>query len=309
MTLRSFLQGGLTPRRRGGRRAGEQHLPIDWHEPYLLFLSLTILLLSVADAFMTITLIIGGAREANPMLAFVLRNHPEWFASIKMTLTGSGVLMLVAIIGLAMLQRNATGSYSFDLQRLLELQLSPPTQTWFFLAFALAFAIKVLLDKWMDHIPLERQVRILERHGLVVTSQTLWDLAYAVTKRLSLVDAALFEHVKAQPVIGLDQTSWPRLEAEASKPWQMWCLTSPGVVVHRIRDDKSAATFKELVGDYNFDNSVDAADFVEWQQQEGQSGPGLSADGNDDGTVDDLDRIIRHNNDGNTLLLEDLLVA
>lgn len=43
--------------------------------------------------------------------------------------------------------------------------------------YSLAFAIKVVLDKWLDHIPLERQCRILERHGLVVTSQTLWDLA------------------------------------------------------------------------------------------------------------------------------------
>ena len=97
LTLRSFLQGGVTPRRRGGRRAGEQHLPVDWHEPYLLFLSLTILLLSVADAFMTITLIMGGATEANPLLEFVLRDHPEWFAAIKMGLTGTGVLMLVAM--------------------------------------------------------------------------------------------------------------------------------------------------------------------------------------------------------------------
>jgi hypothetical protein len=97
LTLRSFLQGGVTPRRRGGRRAGEQHLPVDWHEPYLLFLSLTILLLSVADAFMTITLIMGGATEANPLLEFILRDHPEWFAAIKMGLTSTGVLMLVAM--------------------------------------------------------------------------------------------------------------------------------------------------------------------------------------------------------------------
>jgi hypothetical protein len=97
LTLRSFLQGGLTPRRRGGRRTGEQHLPVDWHEPYLLFLSLTILLLSVADAFLTITLIMGGAQEANPLLAIILRDHPEWFAVIKMGLTGTGVLMLVAM--------------------------------------------------------------------------------------------------------------------------------------------------------------------------------------------------------------------
>ena len=97
LTLRTFFQGGFTPRRRSGRRAGEQHLPVDWHEPYLLFLSLTILLLSVADAFLTITLIMGGAQEANPLLAFILRDHPEWFAGIKMGLTGAGVLMLVAM--------------------------------------------------------------------------------------------------------------------------------------------------------------------------------------------------------------------
>ena len=97
LTLRSFLQGGITPRRRNGRRAGEQHLPIDWHEPYLLFLSLMILLLSVADAFLTLTLIMGGAQEANPLLAFILRDHPEWFATVKMVLTGTGVVVLVAM--------------------------------------------------------------------------------------------------------------------------------------------------------------------------------------------------------------------
>jgi transposase len=116
--------------------------------------------------------------------------------------------------------------------------------------YSLAFAIKVVLDKWLDHIPLERQCRILARHGLVVTSQTLWDLANVLARRLTCVDAALAAHVLQRPVIGLDQTSWPRLESAGSKPWQMWCLTAPGVVVHRIRDDKSAATFSDLVGKY-----------------------------------------------------------
>jgi hypothetical protein len=97
LTLRSFIRGGLTPRRRGGRRAGEQHSPVDWHEPYLLFFALTILLLSLADAFLTITLIMGGANEANPLLAVVLHKWPEGFAAIKMGLTGTGVLVLVAM--------------------------------------------------------------------------------------------------------------------------------------------------------------------------------------------------------------------
>jgi NADH-quinone oxidoreductase subunit M len=67
------------------------------------------------------------------------------YAAIKFilyTMAGS-VLMLVAIIGLAIVHQQATGAYSFDLQRLLAMPLAPSAQTWFFLAFTLAFAIKV----------------------------------------------------------------------------------------------------------------------------------------------------------------------
>ncbi len=138
--------------------------------------------------------------------------------------------------------------------------------------YSLAFAIKVMLDKWLDHIPLERQVRIFARHGLFVSSTTLFELAYAVAQQLSLVDAALLAHVKSQPVMGLDQTGWPRLESGATKPWQMWCLTAPGVVVHRIRDDKSAATFKALVGDYK---GTIIADALGTHEAGAHEGPGI----------------------------------
>ena len=96
-TLRTFLQSGVTPRRRGGRRADENHLPIDWHEPYLLFIAFTILALNVLDAFFTLTLLTAGAREANPVIAYVLEQHPKLFAVTKMGLTGVGVLVLVAV--------------------------------------------------------------------------------------------------------------------------------------------------------------------------------------------------------------------
>lgn len=138
--------------------------------------------------------------------------------------------------------------------------------------YSLAFAIKVVLDKWLDHIPLERQCRILERHGLVVTSQTLWDLANALARRLTGLDAALEAHVLQRPVIGLDQTSWPRLESADSKPWQMWCLTAPGVVVHRIRDDKSAATFIDLVGKYT---GTIVCDALATHEAGARAGPGI----------------------------------
>jgi transposase len=116
--------------------------------------------------------------------------------------------------------------------------------------YSLDFAIKIAIDKYLDHIPLARQERILKRHGLVVTSQTLWDQIFALGRRLESASAALLARALAEPVIGLDQTGWPRLDGKGETPWQMWCLTSPGVVVHRIRDDKSADTFKSLIGNY-----------------------------------------------------------
>jgi transposase len=142
--------------------------------------------------------------------------------------------------------------------------------------YSLAFAIKVVLDKWLDHIPLERQVRIVERHGLIVTSQTLWDLAYAVAQRLSIVDDAILADVLAQPVIGLDQTSWPRLETDATKPWQMWALTSPKAVAHRIRDDKSTDTFTSLVGSYC---GVIVADALSTHGAGARASPGITLAG------------------------------
>jgi transposase len=116
--------------------------------------------------------------------------------------------------------------------------------------YSLDFAMKVAIDKYLDHIPLARQERILRRHGLLVTTQTLWDQLNALGRRLESASRALLARLLAEPVIGLDQTSWPRLDGKGDKPWQMWCLTTPGVVVHRIRDDKSKETFKALLDGY-----------------------------------------------------------
>jgi NADH-quinone oxidoreductase subunit M len=77
------------------------------------------------------------------------------YASIKFilyTMAGS-VLMLLAILGMAYLHYSSTGSYSFDLLKLYEIQVTPHQQFWFFLAFALAFAIKVPLFPFHTWLP------------------------------------------------------------------------------------------------------------------------------------------------------------
>jgi NADH-quinone oxidoreductase subunit M len=77
------------------------------------------------------------------------------YAAIKFmlyTMAGS-VLMLVAILALAYMHSEATGSYSFDLLRLYTLDIAPETERWLFLAFTVAFAIKVPLFPFHTWLP------------------------------------------------------------------------------------------------------------------------------------------------------------
>jgi NADH-quinone oxidoreductase subunit M len=78
------------------------------------------------------------------------------YAAVKFILyTAAGsVLMLVAIVGLAWMHYSLTGTgYSFDLLKLYDLQLPRHLEFWFFLAFTLAFAIKVPLFPFHTWLP------------------------------------------------------------------------------------------------------------------------------------------------------------
>ncbi len=106
LTFWSVLYGGFKPRRRNARRLGDHALPVfDWHESHLLAISIAILLLSFADAFLTINLLLLGAEEANPLMAALFYRDVALFAVVKMALTGSGVILLVALSRLKLFGR------------------------------------------------------------------------------------------------------------------------------------------------------------------------------------------------------------
>ena len=76
------------------------------------------------------------------------------------------------------------------------------------------------------------------------TSSSVWPTS------CSLVWQAIIKNILLHAVIGLDQTGWPNLDRKGKKKWQVWCLTSPELVAHIIRGDKSTQTFLDIVGDY-----------------------------------------------------------
>ena len=77
------------------------------------------------------------------------------YAAVKFilyTMAGS-VLMLIAIIGLAWAHAAGTGTASFNLLDLYNVQLPRSTEFWMFLAFTLAFVIKVPLFPFHTWLP------------------------------------------------------------------------------------------------------------------------------------------------------------
>ena len=73
--------------------------------------------------------------------------------------------------------------------------------------YSVDFAIYVAITKYCDHLPLERQVRMMAREGLVVTSQTLWDQIEQLAWLVESAMPRLRAHVLGHPVVGADETS------------------------------------------------------------------------------------------------------
>lgn len=104
--LRALLYGSFRPRRQGPRRAGEHQLgAIDWHHPWWFALATLILLLSCADAALTLALIGRGASEVNPLLAPLVQSSPVAFVLVKVGLTGVGLVCLTLLARLKVFGR------------------------------------------------------------------------------------------------------------------------------------------------------------------------------------------------------------
>ncbi len=108
--LRALMLGHIWQRRRGPRRGGAAQLGgVDWHEPQWLAAALLIMLLSVADAVLTLTLLNHGAIELNPLMRVLVMGSDRSFVYLKMGITAVTVTMLVLLIRVHTFGRQLAG--------------------------------------------------------------------------------------------------------------------------------------------------------------------------------------------------------
>jgi hypothetical protein len=96
--LRALWHGNFARRRHAPRRSAERHAAVtDWFHPQWLAVGIAVLLLSVFDALLTLTLISHGAIEVNPLMDPLVRGSGHSFAYWKIGLTALGVVVLTLL--------------------------------------------------------------------------------------------------------------------------------------------------------------------------------------------------------------------
>jgi transposase len=118
--------------------------------------------------------------------------------------------------------------------------------------YSVNFAIYVAISKYCDHLPLERQVRMMAREGLVVTSQTLWDQIEQLAWIVESVMPRLRTHVLGHGVVGADETTWELFGKKPGqgKSWYVWMLRVETAVYYAIRDGRSFKTAEKLLATF-----------------------------------------------------------
>ena len=98
----------ITPARRDDN---SEELFADWHHPWLFFLATGTMLLSCADAFLTLLLIDHGMIEANPVMNAVMAQGTTVFTSTKLAMTAFGIFVLVFLAKARFMNRMRTGLF------------------------------------------------------------------------------------------------------------------------------------------------------------------------------------------------------
>lgn len=114
------------------------------------------------------------------------------------------------------------------------------------------FAVEVAVDKYDNHLPLERQARRMANEGLIVENQTLWDQLEALAEKLTPAWQELKADAIRSAVLGFDETHWDVLTkgAASQKHWTMWQLSTHRVVFFSIAPEGTSAEGRDFLNGF-----------------------------------------------------------
>jgi len=116
--------------------------------------------------------------------------------------------------------------------------------------YSVDFAVHVAEQKYLDHLPLERQVRAMGRAELEIDSQTLWDQISILARYLEPTYRMLCKMVLELGVVYADETFWRNHENSNSSKWWTWCVVGEGIATYRILNSRSLKAAKKVLNGF-----------------------------------------------------------
>lgn len=135
------------------------------------------------------------------------------------------------------------------------------------------FAVEVAVGKYLDHLPLERQCRIMRREGLQIDSQTAWDQLNGLGWLLKHTYDALGQRVLASGLVHADETSWRLMDKAVDSKWWVWATACSDAVVYRILDSRSTEAAAKVLPGYR---GIVMADGYKAYDALSRDGPGFT---------------------------------
>ena len=104
--------------------------------------------------------------------------------------------------------------------------------------YSVDFAVHTAIEKFCDHLPLERQARRMDRYGLDITSQTLWDQQASLAQHLEATWRHLRSLALAEDILHVDETGWRMMGSKKKSRWTLFGLTTPDLAVYHLVESK-----------------------------------------------------------------------
>ncbi len=117
--------------------------------------------------------------------------------------------------------------------------------------YSLEFGVFVAEQKYLDHMPLARIQRMMERKGLDVARSTLFDQVSGVGDLLRPTWEAIHQYTLDSDWIHCDETRWPMLDGKGAAKWWVWCAASTDSVFYTIQRRRNAKAAKELLREFS----------------------------------------------------------
>lgn len=113
--------------------------------------------------------------------------------------------------------------------------------------YSIDFAVSVIVDKYLSHIPLERQCRSMGSLGLCgMSTQVLYNLCRISHEHLSEISEKIKAEVISQRLVHSDETKWPVTNGRDSDGY-MWIVSNSKGAYYRFEPTRSGKVVKETL--------------------------------------------------------------